>query len=111
MKKQKIILKDKQHYIDNATTTFNGWIYKDYDAFKSGEGVCYICESDLIDLKEGYATLEEVVETRQSIIEKCKEFEHPGMDLEDFAYEIFDWSDWTHIYTTLGQSTEWDWEG
>ena len=105
------MLKDKQYYIDNAIETMNGVVYKDYDAFKSGEGVCYICECDLIDLKLGNTTLEEVAETRYTIIEKCKEFEHPGMDLETFAYEIFDMSDWTHIYTTLDQSTEWDWGG
>lgn len=104
------MIKDKQYYIDNAINTMNGWVYKDLDAFESGEGVCYIGEMDLIDLKEGRATLEQVAETRQTILDKCSEYEHPGMTLEAFARDVFEYADWNCIYTILDQSTEWDWE-
>lgn len=38
--------------------TFNGYCYKDEDAFKSGEGICYISEYELEDLKEDIDNLD-----------------------------------------------------
>lgn len=101
--------KDKQYYLDNITSTFNGFVYKDYDAFKSGKGVCYICEMDLEALESGEATLEEVAETRETILKKCSEFEHPGKTLEEFATMVFEDSDWTCIETTIDQMLDY-WE-
>lgn len=103
------MIKDKQYYLDNITSTFNGFVYKDYDAFNSGEGVCYICECDLERLREEDVELEEVIETRQTILDKCSQFEHPGKTNEEFARMVFEESDWTCIETTIDQMLDY-WE-
>lgn len=97
--------KDKEYYLNNTTQTFNGVVYKDYEAFKTGVGVCYICESGLEDLENG-AAIESVAETRQTILEKCKEYCPNKLTLEQFAYWVFDFADWTCIETVLDESEE-----
>lgn len=99
------MFKDKQYYLDNTTQTFNGVVYKDYEAFKTGNGVCYICEGDLDALENG-ASLESVAETRQTILEKCKDYCPSKMTLEQFAFWVFDFADWTCIETILYEADE-----
>ena len=82
-----------------------GWVYKDYKAFESGNGVCYLGEFDFDDEvganKEFISSNEKDYQgnpyghTRKSIEEICKEV---GLDIE-CAYDIFDIVDWQSPYT------------
>lgn len=128
------MLKDKTgvtYY--HGGSTDNGVVYKDYEAFKSGEGICYISEYDLEDLEyaleeleqrkqwltaEDYLAerkkiLEECGETRQSIIDQVRDAFGDDYMLTDeqvayFAEDVFGLADWACIATYLAENFELD---
>lgn len=124
------MLKDKTgvtYYHGGCTD--NGVVYKDYEAFKSGVGICYISEYGLEDLEEKlgeldqrkqFLTSEEYLaeraeilehcgETKQSIIEQVRDaFDDDYMltdeQVEYFANDVFQLADWAYISTYLAEN-------
>ena len=115
--------------------TDNGFVYKDYEAFKSGEGICYISEYELEDLNEELTDLEaryensdmtdeeyrderaEILEhcgeTRQSIIEQVRDAFGDDYTLTDeqtevIADNVFGMADWACIATYLTEDFDLD---
>lgn len=115
--------------------TDNGFVYKDYEAFKSGVGICYISEYELEDLDEELADLqsqyensnmdEEVYweerryilsqhgETRKSIIDQVREafgkqYLLTDAQVEYFANDVFGLADWACIATYLAENFDLD---
>lgn len=113
----------------------NGCIFKDSSAFESGEGICYVGEFGLQDIKEALADLdyrfektqmseslyrlerERIIlaggETRQTIIEQVQEAfgEDYMMTYEQvlyFAEDVFQLADWACITTYLTENFELD---
>lgn len=128
------MLKDKTgvtYY--HGGSTDNGVVYKDYEAFKSGVGICYISEYGLEDLEdkleqletrsqflsgeeylaERNKILEECGETRQSIIDQVRDAFGDNYMLTDeqveyFASDVFQLADWAYISTYLCQNFDLD---
>ena len=128
------LLKDKNgvtYY--HGGSTDNGVVYKDYEAFKSGVGICYISEYGLEDLEdkleqletrsqflsgeeylaERKKILEECGETRQSIIDQVRDAFGDNYMLTDeqveyFASDVFQLADWAYISTYLCQNFDLD---
>ena len=124
------MLKDKTgvtYY--HGGSTDNGVVYKDYEAFKTGVGICYISEYGLEDLEdkleelnqrkqwltaEDYLAerkkiLEECGETRQSIIDQVREAFGDDYLMTDeqvayFAEGVFGLADWACIATYLAEN-------
>ena len=124
------MLKDKTgvtYY--HGGSTDNGVVYKDYEAFKTGVGICYISEYGLEDLEdkleqletrrqflsgEEYLTerkkiLEECGETRQTIIDQVREAFGDDYQMTDeqvayFAEDVFGLADWAYISTYLAEN-------
>ncbi len=115
--------------------TDNGFVYKDYEAFKSGLGICYISEYELEDLDEKLAGLEaryensgmtdeeywderaEILEhcgeTRQSIIDQVRDafgddYMLTDEQVEYFAVDVFGLADWACIATYLAENFDLD---
>lgn len=115
--------------------TDNGFVYKDYEAFKSGLGICYISEYELEDLDEKLADLEarfknsgmtddeywderaEILEhcgeTRQSIIDQVRDafgddYMLTDEQVEYFASDVFQLADWACIATYLTENFDLD---
>lgn len=115
--------------------TDNGFVYKDYEAFKSGVGICYISEYELEDLDEKLADLEaryensgmtdeeywderaEILEhcgeTRQSIIDQVRDafgddYMLTDEQVEYFAVDVFGLADWACIATYLAENFDLD---
>ena len=115
--------------------TDNGFVYKDYNAFKSGLGICYISEYELEDLDEKLADLdaryensgmtddeywderaeilEHCGETRQSIIDQVRDAFGDDYMLTDeqvkyFAGDVFQLADWACIATYLAENFDLD---
>ena len=115
--------------------TDNGFVYKDYEAFKSGVGICYISEYELEDLDEKLADLEarhenssmtddeywderaEILEhcgeTRQSIIGQVRDafgddYMLTDEQVEYFAVDVFGLADWACIATYLAENFDLD---
>ena len=115
--------------------TDNGFVYKDYNAFKSGLGICYISEYELEDLDEKLADLEvchensgmtddeywderaEILEhcgeTRQSIIDQVRDafgddYMLTDEQVEYFAGDVFELADWAYISTYLAENFDLD---
>ena len=109
--------------------TDNGFVYKDREAFKTGEGICYISEYELEVLEDELADLderkkwltaedylaerkkilEECGETRQSIIDQVREAFGDDYLMTDeqimcFAQDIFGLADWAYISTYLDEN-------
>ena len=111
--------------------TDEGFVYKDYEAFKSGTGICYISEYGLEDLDEKLTDLEaryensgmtdeeywgeraEILEhcgeTRQSIIDQIRDAFGDNYMLTDeqikyFADNVFSLANWACIATYLAES-------
>ena len=110
-------------------STDNGVVYKDYEAFKTGNGICYISEFGLEDLEEKldeldrrkqFLTGEEYLAERKKILEKCGETRQTiinqvwdafGEDymltheqLDYFAQDVFELADWAGIATYLAEN-------
>ena len=109
-------------YLDNTTSTNNGVVYKNENAFNNHIGVCYVSEYGLSDLEEYRErgkdlTDDEIVakgigSTYDSIIEECKERwgelnETQGevYDLNHYAEFVFDEADWAYVSTIIDQMT------
>lgn len=89
-KKQKKYIKPVQYYLDNAEGTYNGYCFKDEQAFKTGKGICYISEYGLQELASGNSTLLEVMETKATIKRDIKLYGNRKMKAEDI-FETIDW--------------------
>jgi len=124
------MLKDKTgvtYY--HGGSTDNGVVYKDYEAFKSGEGICYIGEFGLEELEDKLEQLEtrrqflsgeeylqeraiilaNCGETRQSIIEQVRQafgndYMMSDKQVEYFAEDVFQLADWACIATYLAEN-------
>lgn len=113
--------------------TDNGFVYKDYNAFKSGLGICYISEYELEDLEEKLGELdqrkqflsgeeylaeraeilEHCGETRQSIIAQVRDafgddYMLTDEQVEYFAIDVFGLADWACIATYLAENFDLD---
>jgi len=115
--------------------TDNGFVYKDYNAFKTGVGVCYISEYGLQHLHEKLADLdarhensgmtddeywderaeilEHCGETRQSIIAQVRDAFGDDYMLTDgqveyFAGDVFELADWASVATYLAENFDLD---
>jgi hypothetical protein len=113
--------------------TDNGVVFKDYNAFKTGKGICYIAEYSLEDLEDKLEELEErkqwltakdyeaerkkiieeCGETRQSIIDQVREafgddYLMTDEQVEYFAEDVFNLADWACIATYLAENFEID---
>ena len=115
--------------------TDNGVVFKDYEAFKSGKGICYISEYgledlqlDLTDLQARYENsdmteeqyeeeraflLETAGETRQSIIDQVRDafgddYLLTDEQVEYFAEDVFELADWACIATYLAENFDLD---
>ena len=113
----------------------NGCIFKDSSAFESGEGICYVGEFGLEDIKDALAALdyrfektqmseslyrlerERIIlaggETRQSIIDQVREAFGDDYLMTDeqvayFAEDVFELADWAYISTYLVENFELD---
>lgn len=115
--------------------TGEGYIYKDYDAFKSGEGICYVSEFGLEEIRKNLTDLEaryengemsneeyrverekiilEGGETRQTIIDQVwdawgEEYMLTDEQVEYFARDVFGLAEWAGIATYLAENFELD---
>lgn len=110
-----------------ASSTLEGWVFKDYEAFERGTGICYIGESDMLHMTEeltalearfknskvgedGYLTDEEYeaereriiyshAETRQTIIDQVREMYAEDYMLTDNQIE--------HIAAAVFDEADW----
>ena len=83
--------------------TDDGFVYKDYEAFKSGNGICYISEYGL----------EHCGETRQSIIDQVRDafgdnYMLTDEQIEYFAGDVFGLANWAYIATYLTENFDLD---
>lgn len=127
--------------LDEAGNVFNfhscnsgeGFVYKDSEAFRSGNGICYISEYGLEELNENLTDLEaryensdmtddeyraeraEILarcgETRQTIIDQVREafgddYCMTEAQVEYFAEDVFGLADWAYISTYLAENFE-----
>lgn len=115
--------------------TDEGIVYKDYEAFKTGIGVCYISEYELQELQEELADLQAQYEngnmdedayweerryilskhgeTRKSIIDQVqyafgKQYLLTDEQVEYFASDVFQLADWAYISTYLCENFDLD---
>lgn len=130
-----VILKDGKIYNYEGGHTDNGFVFKDYEAFKSGQGICYISEyelealdDDLADLEARYENSEmsdeaylkerddilaNCGETRNTIIDQVREaFGYDYLMTEEqvecFAWDVFGLADWACIATYLTENFDID---
>ena len=114
-------------------STDNGVVYKDYEAFKTGVGICYISEYGLEDLEDKldeldqrkrFLTGEEYLAERAEILEHCGETRQSIIDqvrdafgddymltdeqVEYFASDVFQLADWAYISTYLAENFDLD---
>lgn len=110
----------------------NGCIFKDSGAFKTGEGICYISEYELDELKERLNELQEAHcssditserlyllereriiltsgETRQSIVDQVRkafgeDYLLTDEQVEYYAEDVFELADWAYISTYLAEN-------
>lgn len=128
------MLKDKDGVVYyHGGSTGEGVVYKDYEAFKTGEGICYIGEYGLEELEEKLKALEfrrnglsapeyleerakilaECGETRQSIIDQVREafgddYLMTDEQVEYFAEDVFELAEWACIATYLAENFQID---
>ena len=123
-----LILKDGKPYNYEGGNTDQGVVYKDYEAFRTGVGVCYISEygleemdENLVDLEARYANsdmtdeeyweerahiLSVAGETRQTIIDQVRkafgdDYLMTDEQVEFLAESIFWEADWAYISTYI----------
>lgn len=101
------------YYVGESTD--NGYVYKDDEAFESGNGICYIPEWELLEyeenLKNGYTLTDEEFEsfidklnselsyTRDEILNLCA-------GSEELAKDMYYNADWAHIETYINEWVE-----
>lgn len=128
-----LLMEDGKIYGYEGGQTDNGFVYKDYEAFKTGTGVCYISEYGLehledklagLDQRERSLTGEEYLaeraeilancgETRESIIDQVREAFGDDYMLTDgqveyFAGDVFELADWASVATYLAENFDLD---
>ena len=130
-----LILKDGKPCNYEGGNTDNGVVYKDYEAFRTGVGVCYISEygleemdENLVDLEARFANsdmtdeeyreerahiLSVAGETRQTIIDQVREafgddYLMTDEQVEYFAEDVFELADWAYICTYLAENFDID---
>ena len=128
-----LLMEDGKIYGYEGGQTDNGFVYKDYNAFKTGVGVCYISEYGLeyledklagLDQRERSLTGEEYLaeradilancgETRQSIIAQVRDAFGDDYMLTDgqveyFAGDVFELADWASVATYLAENFDLD---
>ena len=114
-------------------STDNGWVFKDYEAFETGVGICYISEYGLEELEDKldelnqrkpWLTAEDYLAERKKILETCGETRQSIIDqvreafgddylmtdeqVEAFADDVFGLADWTCIATYLAENFQID---
>ena len=57
-----LIMSNGRIYGIEGSMTDNGEVFKDYEAFKSGNGICYVSEYGLIKIEENLAGLQAIYE-------------------------------------------------
>ena len=109
-------------YLDNTTSTNNGVVYKNENAFNSHIGVCYVREYGLSDLEEYRErgkdlSDDEIVakgigSTYDSIIEECEErwgelndAQGEVYDLDQYAEFVFDLVFLLFVFFIIDQMT------
>lgn len=121
----------RRHIMDDGTIIYEGrrssegTIYKDYNAFKSGMGICYISEYGLLygrDLKvndeliEGHfwSSLGNKGDTRKGMQEQVQqELKNLGIKLsrtEEILEKLFDSCQWAYFATYVSEICDWDFE-
>lgn len=130
-----LVLRDGKPYNYEGDNTGEGFVYKDIEAFRTGEGICYISEYGLEELDENIADLEarygnsdmtdeeyfaeraEILancgETRQTIIDQVREAFGDDYLMTDeqvayFAEDVFQLADWAYISTYLQENFDID---
>ena len=130
-----LLMENGEIYGYEGGQTDNGFVYKDYEAFKTGTGVCYISEYGLQHLHEELADLEaryensgmtddeywderadilaNCGETRQSIIDQVREafgddYMLTDEQVEYFAGDVFELADWASVATYLAENFDLD---
>ena len=127
------LVMDEGHIYDiEGVYTGQGFAYKDMEAFESGEGICYVGEFGLEDIKEALADLEEAHniseitserlyrlereriilaggETRQTIVDQVREafgddYLMTNEQVLYFAEDVLLFADWACIATYLAES-------
>lgn len=115
------IQKDNGYIEDNCyvlESGWQGWYYKDYQAFKDKKGVCYIPEyhggydedmfNDRIPFdeieKHSYYTYDSI---KEMVVEYFKGGNVTDEEIEHICFCIFSWVDWQHCSCLL---EEVDWE-
>lgn len=86
--------------------TEQGVVYKDMEAWQTGEGVCYIGEHEF---EKGWCSVNYEGNTRDEIIADMAEY-LPGCDvkfIEQYAEYVLQTCDWQCL-TTLMEETDWD---
>ena len=128
-----LLMEDGKIYGYEGGQTDNGFVYKDYNAFKSGVGICYISEYGLEHLEDKLAGLDQrkrsltgeeylaeradilanCGETRESIIDQVREAFGDDYMLTDgqveyFAGDVFELADWASVATYLAENFDLD---
>ena len=126
-----IILHEGRLFSIDGSGTGEGWVFKDYEAFKTGVGPCYVSEYGLGDIQEELVDLEARYEngdmtdeeyrdkreriilagseTRQTIIDQVREaFADDYLLSEEqiavIAEDAFNLADWAYISTYLAEN-------
>ena len=89
-----IIIRDGKVYDYEGGETDEGIVFKDYDAFRKGEGVCYIPEMELEAIHEALADLED----------RYENITDP--DDEDYVGDAEYWEDRASILADCGITRE-----
>ena len=128
------LIMDNGHiYNIEGDYTGEGWIFKDMEAFHTGEGICYVSEyglnaieDELTDLETRYENgtmtdeeyrlereriIIEGAETRQTIIDQVREafgddYLMTNEQLLYFAEDVLQLAEWAYITTYLAENFE-----
>jgi len=92
-----------------------GTVYKDYDAYKSGEGICYVSEHGF-DECEGWFIPLELAKTEGTDKEGIKEsvrwafsnYELTDEIVDYIADDVFELAEWAYIDTYLAENEDID---
>ena len=128
-----VIMHNGRIFAVEGACTSEGEIFKDWDAFTTGEGICYISEygleeidEELTDLQARYENGEmtdeeyeiarekailDIAETRQTIIDQVRDawgedYMLTDAQVEYLAIDVFGLADWAYICTYLAENFE-----
>ena len=130
-----VIMHNGRIFDVEGACTSEGEIFKDCDAFTTGEGICYISEYGLEEIDEELTDLQalyengemtdeeyeiarekailDVAETRQTIIDQVKDawgedYLLTDAQVEYFAIDVFGLAEWAYISTYLAENYDID---